>query len=492
MKSEPRMQQQTTGASARPRVLVISHDVVGTTMAGPGIRYYHLARVLAGHVTTTLATPLPDEPAGTASAQPPQSQDPFAITGYRRRAWETLAAAVADADVCVFPSDVADEMPQLAQCAACLVVDGYDPLMAEWLALSRNAMRAPERVPQWRHDWQIRMGALARQYQIGDFFICASERQRDWWLGLLEASGRINPATFDADPSLRRLVDVVPYGLPEHPLPPPQPVIKGVWPGIEQDDQLVLWGGGLWPWLDPLTAIRAVAALRARHPRLKLVFPGTRHPNPAMAGMPNQVAPALALASELGVLDQAVFFGDWAPYADWPHILQESDVALTLHFDTVETRLAFRSRVLEYIWAGVPIVATAGDATSDLVARYGLGEITPVGDAEAVAAAIDRLLAVRQGVQDGVLAAAFATARAALSWERAAEPLIRFCRAPQRAPDREGDTLYYDPTGPLRAEREWLREERTYWKTLAEGYAGGHVMRALTWAGNTKRKFFGG
>ena len=111
-----------------------------------------------------------------------------------------------------------------------------------------------------------------------------------------------------------------------------------------------------------------------------------------MAGMPNQVAPARALAEELGVLDTAVFFGDWAPYSDWPHVLQESDVALTLHFDTVETRLAFRSRVLEYIWAGLPIVATAGDATSDLVSYHGLGEVTAVGDVDAVAAAIDRLL----------------------------------------------------------------------------------------------------
>ena len=78
-------------------------------------------------------------------------------------------------------------------------------------------------------------------------------------------------------------------------------------------------------------------------------------------------------------------------------------MALTLHFDTVETRLAFRSRVLEYIWAGLPIVATAGDATSDLVAAHGLGVVVPVGDVEAVAAAIDRLLSEpRWGAGGGV------------------------------------------------------------------------------------------
>ena len=38
-----------------PRLLIISHDVVGERMAGPGIRYYHLARVLGKYVPATLA-----------------------------------------------------------------------------------------------------------------------------------------------------------------------------------------------------------------------------------------------------------------------------------------------------------------------------------------------------------------------------------------------------------------------------------------------------
>jgi glycosyltransferase involved in cell wall biosynthesis len=461
-------------AGLQPRLLIISHDIVGPVMAGPGIRYAHLARVLAQHVPTTLAVPGDAPPAGTY---------PFTVVAYRRRDWPSLAAQVAAADVCLFPSDVADELPQLAHSRACLVVDGYDPLMAEWLALSRDAE------PAGRHrDWNSRMVALSRQYFIGDFYVCASERQRDWWLGLLEASGRVNPATFDADPSLRNLIDVVPYGLPETPLPSPHPVIKGVWPGIAPTDRLVLWGGGLWPWLDPVTAIRAVAALRDTVPTLRLVFPGTRHPNQAMAGMPNRTEVARATAAELGVLDQSVFFGDWAPYAEWPHVLQECDVALTLHFDTVETRLAFRSRVLEYIWADLPTVATRGDATSELIASHDLGVVVPQGDVAAVTAALDHLLRAPRTAR----APQFAAARASLTWTRAAAPLIAYCRAPWRAADRpvdNGDPLrapetYYDPVAALRSERD-------YWRTLAEGYARGRVMRVLQWVGQTKQRIAG-
>lgn len=458
----------------QPRLLIISHDVVGERMAGPGIRYHHLARVLGKHVATTLATP--GEPADERAGEPAKAQgdEPFERAVYRRRQWQSIAPQVAQADVCLFPSDIADEFPQLAHSRACLVVDGYDPLMAEWLALSRAAEPT-----QRRTAWQARMLALARQYQIGDFYVCASERQRDWWLGLLEAAGRINPLTFDADPSLRSLIDVAPYGLPAGPLPSPRPVIRGVWPGIEAGDRLALWGGGLWPWLDPLTAIRAVAALRAQQPRLKLLFPGTRHPNQAMSAMPNQVEAAKALAGELSVLENGVHFGDWMPYADWPHVLQECDVALTLHFDTVETRLAFRSRVLEYIWAGLPIVATGGDATSDLIAQHGLGIITPQADVGAVAAALDQLLAEPRAER----AARFAAARPQLDWEHAAAPLVRFCLNSRRAPDRAPGAAYFDPLAAL-------REERDEWRSLAEAYANGRLMRALEWV-NTQRRRLG-
>lgn len=39
------------------KLLVISHDVVGSKMAGPGIRYYHLANALSQHIPTTFAVP---------------------------------------------------------------------------------------------------------------------------------------------------------------------------------------------------------------------------------------------------------------------------------------------------------------------------------------------------------------------------------------------------------------------------------------------------
>jgi len=388
-------------------ILIISHDIVGEQMAGPGIRYFHLARVLGREFPVTLAVPEGSAISGD-----------FSTIVYGSGNDDQLERAIGNARVVMVPAVHVIQIPALWNAQSPIVIDGYDPFVVETLYLGGD-VSALQRV-------------LTKAYLLGDFFICASERQRDWWLGLLEAYGRINLYTFGEDPSLRKLVDVVPFGLPAEPPRATRPVIKGIWPGIGPEDKVVLWGGGLWPWLDPLTAIRAVARVWQQRQDVRLVFPGTRHPNPWMSGIPTHNEAARRLAGELGLLNKAVFFGEWVPYEDWPNVLLESDVALTLHPDTLEAHLAFRSRVLDYIWAGLPIIATRGEATSDLVERYRLGIVVDYGDDAGVANAILYLLETPKEAWQ----AQFESARRDLTWEQVARPLIEFCRHPRRAPDK--------------------------------------------------------
>ncbi|MFN2200787.1 MAG: glycosyltransferase family 4 protein [Caldilineaceae bacterium] len=443
--------------------LLICHDIVGDSMAGPGIRYYQLARVLAKHVDTVLAVPEGSDTRQIAREVP--------CIHYRADNWETLRPHVERAKTCIFASEVAGWFPQLAQSDAYLVVDGYDPLLAEWLALygDKNQDRPA--------DWRDRLAKLHRQYEIGDLFLCASERQRDWWLGLLESNGRINPATYGADHSLRNLVDVVAYGLPGESPIHDHSVVKGIWDGIGAGDKVILWGGGLWSWLDPVTAIQAVALVYQERPDVRLVFPGTRHPNANVATLPSKLQDARSAAAETGLMDKAIFFGEWLPYADWQNLLLESDLALTLHFDTLETRLAYRSRLLEYIWSRLPIIATEGDTAADIVARNSLGTVVHYEDVEGVASAILELL------DKGVPATNFDVCIQEMSWQRVAEPLIAFCRSPWRAADKDSEA--YNPS--LWAQ---LEQERSHWEGLVQAYESGRAMRAMKWFDRQKRRLF--
>lgn len=452
------------------RLLIISHDLVGPRMAGPGIRYVQLARALATEIPTILAAPQPPEP---SDEQPPFADEAFNFVTYDPADWSTLLPHLLAVEICLLSGAVADRLAALPIRPPYVVIDGYDPLWAEWLAL-------PNHTAENATDWRARHTVLQQQYLVGDFYLCASERQRDWWIGLLEAHGRINPATFRQDPSLRQLIDVVPFGLPDTVARPTRPLIKGVWPGIGANDKVLLWGGGLWPWLDPLTAIRAVAQIWQTRQDVKLIFPGTRHPNPDVVTMPTATAAAHQLASELGLLDRAVFFGDWVPYADWPNVLLESDLALSLHYDTLETRLAFRSRVLEYIWAGLSTVATRGDATSELLAHYGVGRLVDFGEVDGVAKAILTLLET----PPAELAAGFAQAQRELTWQRAAQPLLAYCRQPWAAADQIGlpQSLI---TAALHEQHEQelahLRAERDHWRDLAQAYERGRFIRLMKW-----------
>lgn len=411
--------------------------MIGEQMAGPGIRYWNFARVLSREFAVTLVVPHPVSPATHA---------PFRMVAYTPGDWNSLEPLVQSARVIILPGILVGAYPQLGACAKPIAIDGYDPYLVEWLATYQANQQA---------TWASFTAGLTWQCLVGDFFVCASERQRDWWLGLLEAHGRVNPWTFAEDASLRHLVDVVPFGLASEPPTHTRNVIKGVRPGIGATDRVILWGGGLWPWLDPLTAIRAVAQVHQHHPEVRLVFPGTRHPNPALATMPTLFDAANELAKQLDVLDRIVFFGDWVAYADWQNILLESDLALTLHAsETVEARLAFRSRVLDYIWAGVPIVASQGDATSELIAQNRLGELVACGDVPGVARAINNLL----NMPRADFAERFAQTRMMLTWERVLQPLVEFCRAPRIAPDKAvmgdhlGNALHVERIAQVQAE----------------------------------------
>jgi hypothetical protein len=122
------------------------------------------------------------------------------------------------------------------------------------------------------------------------------------------------------------------------------------------------------------------------------------------------------------------------PYGERARWLAESDLGVSTHRDHLETHFAFRTRMLDYIWARLPIVCTDGDVFAALVRREGLGAVVPPEDAAALAQAIDRLL------ED---APARAAARDALTrlgrelqWSRVVAPLARFLAQPRHAADR--------------------------------------------------------
>ena len=422
---------------AAPHLLIISHDVVGSRMAGPGIRAWEMARVLAAQQPVTLIAPHPIDRAAPS----------LTCGSYAWGDAASLAPWLRGADVVLANGYVLRVHPELARIAQPLALDLYDPVLLENLELFRAAP-ADRRTAQYEEDRAL----LARQLAVGDFLLCATERQRDLYLGALMLSGRVTPARVDADRQLRGLIDVVPFGLPAEPPAKQRPALRGVIPGIGADDPLLLWTGGLWDWMDPLTLIEALPLVVARHDSVRLVFLAGRHPGTVQTMQIPQAARARAAA--LGLLDRHIFFYDqWVPYEQRADFLLEADIAVSLHRDHLETTYAaVRSRFLDHLWAGLPSVVTDGDAAADLVRRHRLGQVVRAEDTASVAAALDRLIgdgAERRVCGDN--ARALATT---FTWERVLQPILNFCRRPSRMNDRSYQPPPTQPdTSDLFAER---------------------------------------
>ncbi|HEX7277360.1 MAG TPA: glycosyltransferase, partial [Acidimicrobiales bacterium] len=221
-----------------------------------------------------------------------------------------------------------------------------------------------------------------------------------------------------------------------------RPVLKGVVPGIGADDKVILWGGGIYNWFDPITLLHAVDRLRQRRPDVRLFFLGLKHPNPDVPEMRMAVA-TRALSDSLGLTDKHVFFNEgWVEYEDRQNYLLEADIGVSTHLDHVETAFSFRTRILDYLWTSLPIVATGGDTFADLIESRGLGITVAPGDVDALEEALFRLL--DDEAFNAECRARLGEVVADHAWSRVLAPLVAFCRAPRRAADLAAPVGYED------------------------------------------------
>jgi glycosyltransferase involved in cell wall biosynthesis len=393
------------------RVLVVVGEPVGGAMAGPAIRAAELARVLSEHCQVTLAAPAPsrlDHP-GVEVLEAASSD--FAV----------LLDALQSHDVVVAQQVPPQLLRYVQKLPIRYVADLYNPLMIELLEALADA-GAPREQSLARRLTR----AVYAQCAAADFVICASEKQRDLWIGGMGLSGLIDLDAYRHDRTYRAFIDVVPFGLADAPPQPGPPVLKGVWPGIGADDRVLLWGGGIWRWLDALTPIKAVERLAARRDDVHLFFMGVERPGTTQMQIPSSADEAIAYARERGLEGRCVHFNHgWVPYDERQSYLIEADVGISAHHDHLEARFSFRTRVLDYLWAGLPMVLTRGDSMADLAERQELGRTVDPDDSEAFAAACAALLDDPE-----LLARTAARVRAvapSFRWSEAAQPLVEFC-----------------------------------------------------------------
>ncbi|HEV7506103.1 MAG TPA: glycosyltransferase family 4 protein [Thermoanaerobaculia bacterium] len=380
------------------RIALLSSEPIRARMAGIGIRYLEFARRLPREeIDVVLFSPaLPEEMARLGG-----------LGGVEVRHFERgrLAALLGDCDGAVAQGQLANdlvlEMPGLP-----VAIDLYDPWLIENFAYFETLGLDP-----YRNDhatWGLQMAR-------GDFFLCSSEEQRTFYLGFLTAAGRVNPERIAGDPDLATLIAPVPFGVPDE-LPPHHPVLPARAPGERR-----LLFGGLYDWYDPWTLLDALAQLDRPGWTLLLI----RNPNPEST--PQRLfARVEARCRELGWWGTRVQALDWVPAERRYDLLRDVDLLVAPHRPSLETRLSLRTRFLDALAAGCPVVTSEGGAMSRLLAEHHAGWIAPTGDAPALARALAEALDDPLSRQAGAR-----TLVERFRWDNVLAPLVAFCRDPR-------------------------------------------------------------
>jgi len=374
-------------------VVVHTPDVVGERMAGPGIRAWHLARELARHVPVTLVAKMeestseggelrvassqglvarPEIPGqlGTRNTQPSSQL----ATRNAQPAWQLAtrnpqrishgSAAARDAlrDASVLIGQPARGFRKRRR-EQRIVYDLFDPTILELRELYGNAPELRQLVHLAAEWWRL-AEALAR----ADLLVCAAHRQRALYERLQSGEAPWIEVPFGIDPD-----ETV---VSERPA-----------------DNIVVWGGGLWEWLDPVGAVEAILRVNAEGVRARLLFLGRARPNRELTATrieqrrDEQFEVLLRRGGELVSANDA-----WVPYRERLAWLRSAKIAIMLHRRTAEAEYSIRTRLFDAIAAGTPVIASAGGFAAGLVEREGLGIVVPPGDVAAVASAIRRLL----------------------------------------------------------------------------------------------------
>ncbi len=393
------------------RAFLICPEPIRAITAGVGTRFKTLSRILAeaGH-DVTLA--IPNDPAEAESFHDRLQVVQAVPEELGRQAgghdWVLLHAHLGNHYL-----SQRDDLP--------VVVDLYDPFLVENMHYHRDLGLDPYRTDH--ATWRLQMAR-------GDFFLCSSEEQRLYYLGWLTALGRVNPMALDTDRTLAGLIVELPFGTPDS-APAPPPRRNQVLPDVKADAQ-VLYFGGIYDWYDPDVVLDALSSVLEHHPDAVLVF--VEHPHPELT--PSAAAERVKKrAAKQGWLGTTVRFVPWRPFDRRFEIPQICDLAVVTHRPGLETDLSLRTRLVDLMWLGLPTVVTAGGTMAGIIEELGAGEVVPAENAEALSSAICGLLA--DGPRRERAKEAARNWAAGRTWQRVAEPLLRFAENPWRDPSRE-------------------------------------------------------
>lgn len=382
------------------RVAVLAPEPIRARMAGMGIRALELARVLSAQFDVRLIVPNDAEQAREVAGTVPVVR---AVDGSLRAAADGVQAAVVSGHAA---NGWYHQLPEIPVAA-----DLYDPFPIENLHYARQLGPGTA-----RHDLDALELSLAR----ADFYLCANPEQRLFYAGALFSWGRIGGRNFPDDPSLARLIGVVPFGVPAEPARGDRAAGRRA-AGVAGDGPVILFGG-IYDWYDPALLLSAWPEILRRRADARLLF--FENPNPETT--PQVVfARAREQARRIDPNGRSIHFSPWLPYAARADLYAGADLLVSISSEGLETELSYRTRLLDAAWGGVPAVTVGGGSLARELASAGAAFESPRSESDLADRVSGLLSDDSTRGRAGEAARAFAAQR---TWAAVTRPLLTWCR----------------------------------------------------------------
>lgn len=392
-------------------ILIISPDIIGTCMAGPGIRYWNIAKQLANYFNIILL--IPNKIEDTIELN---DQEKIKIDTTNRK---TIYKYLKESNIVITQGLIVNKYAELRKKKVPLVIDLYDPFILENLELRKNN-KALDKEVRYSMDLSI----LIEQIKYGDFFLCASEKQKDYWIGFMSALRKINPIIYNDLRISNDLISIIPFGIEKTPLKDNGKSVRNKY-GLGEEDTLLVWAGGIWEWMDPFTVVKALDLLKDKN--IKCLFMGTKRPGQEDDYAPN-VKALIELSNKLELTNKVVFFEEWVPFRGREKYLMAADIGITTYLRNLEGEYSFRTRILDYIWADTPFIITKGDYFAYLADDKKIGLTVEEKKPEELAEKILMLKedkALYENCKSNIL-----TIKESFYWENNMQGLIQYCTNP--------------------------------------------------------------
>ena len=396
------------------RVVLICPEPIRGCVQGIGIRFIEMTKYIGVFHEAVLWTCNEDIPGD------------IGITAVPFPSAEQFGAEMAQTDAVVIHGHISERYFDMLRSRQVdsppLVVDLYDPFLIENLQYTAEL---------GEYIFYRDRTVLFRQLSLGDFFLASSEIQRMFYFGIMTGTGRITPQVYHSDRSGDQLIAIAPFGVEpvsETTLQAIAGKLKGQVPGIASDS-MVIFFGGIYDWYDPETLVNILDGIIENFPKVKVVF----SVNPNQETTPQGVFKKIRDFAELkGWRDRHIFFIPWFPYSDRFAYLRDVDIAVCLHKPSIETSLSLRTRVLDYMNAGIPVIATEGGEGGRILTEASAALLVPPYDEELLRNAMTSLL------KDIIMSQTLGSngrrwIHSNMTWGKSLRPLLEYCNSPYRS-----------------------------------------------------------